>query len=252
MKNTIFFSIVIPALNEEKYLPNLLTDLSLQGLKDFEVILVDGKSEDSTVEKAKSISAKLPLLRIVVSDKRNVSYQRNIGANKASGEWIIFMDADNRIPKYFLEGVKYKIESKHADCFTCWSKADSKKAADVLIPAFHNLGLDIGVLIENPTSYGALIGIRKNVFGKIGGFNENKKFAEDTDLIDRLYKKGFKFRVYHDPIYVYSLRRYRREGTLETVRKTVELHLKNFIKLPINQEKEYPMGGNIVRRDRGW
>jgi len=45
-----FFSIVIPTLNEEKYLPNLLNDLTKQKEKDFEIIVVDGKSEDRTID----------------------------------------------------------------------------------------------------------------------------------------------------------------------------------------------------------
>jgi len=47
-----FFSIIIPALNEEKYLPHLLDDLTKQTFRDFEVILVDGNSSDATVAKA--------------------------------------------------------------------------------------------------------------------------------------------------------------------------------------------------------
>ena len=47
-----FFSIIIPALNEAKYLPHLLDDLSDQTFQDFEVIIVDGNSNDQTVAKA--------------------------------------------------------------------------------------------------------------------------------------------------------------------------------------------------------
>jgi glycosyltransferase involved in cell wall biosynthesis len=246
----VFFTIIIPALNEEKYLPKLLGDLANQDFRNFEVILVDGRSEDATVKNAEGFAGRLPKLTILVSDKRNVSYQRNLGASKANGSWLIFMDADNRLPSYFLQGIKYKADLFGPDGFTCFSKVDSKKAADKLIPAFHNLGLDIGMLIENPTAYGALIGIRKAVFNKLGGFSPNVKYAEDSDLIVRLHKKGYKFKVFHDPKYVYSLRRYRRSGTLKTLRKTVELHLKNFVKLPINQEKEYPMGGVVAKRNK--
>ncbi|MFH1244651.1 MAG: glycosyltransferase, partial [bacterium] len=49
-----FFSLIIPALNEAKYLPLLLDDLSKQTFLDFEVIVVDGNSDDQTVAKAKS------------------------------------------------------------------------------------------------------------------------------------------------------------------------------------------------------
>ena len=55
-----FFSIIIPALNEEKYLPLLLSDLAKQTMRDFEVVVVDGKSEVKTVVTAKSFAKSLP------------------------------------------------------------------------------------------------------------------------------------------------------------------------------------------------
>jgi glycosyltransferase involved in cell wall biosynthesis len=180
---SIYFSVVIPALNEQDYLPKLLADLAKQGYRNFEVIIIDGKSEDSTVEKALSFLKKLPSLKVVVSPKRNVCYQRNLGASEALGEWIIFMDADNRVPEYFLEGVKYKIGLSKTQLFTCWSEVDSNKTADKFIPTFHNLGMEIGLLFENPTAYGALIGVQKNVFRKLKGFDTKIKYAEDADFI---------------------------------------------------------------------
>src|SRR3989339_724465 len=119
-----FFSIIIPALNEEKYLSLLLSDLSNQTLRDFEVIVVDGKSEDKTVKIAKSFSDKLPSLEVVSSNVRHVCTQRNLGSKKASGKYLIFSDADNRLPEFFLVGIKYKIELLNADLITPWFKPD--------------------------------------------------------------------------------------------------------------------------------
>ena len=77
---TPFFSIVIPALNEEHYLPRLLLDLSKQTFQDFEVILVDAKSDDDTIGMAKQFEKKFGTLTILNSDKRNVAHQRNLGS----------------------------------------------------------------------------------------------------------------------------------------------------------------------------
>jgi len=52
-----FFSIIIPCLNEEKSLPLLLKDLAGQTLQDFEVIVVDGQSQDKTVVKAEELES---------------------------------------------------------------------------------------------------------------------------------------------------------------------------------------------------
>jgi len=85
-----FFTIVIPTLNEENYLPRLLEDLSNQTFpkEQFEVIHVDGDSDDKTVALAKSFNKKISIKSIVIK-KRNVSTQRNKGAqmHQANGSY---------------------------------------------------------------------------------------------------------------------------------------------------------------------
>lgn len=110
-----FFTIIIPALNEEVALPNLLGDLAKQTFTDFEVIVVDGHSDDKTVEKTKAFEKKFNKLQVVTSNKRNVSYQRNMGAKNANTDWVVFLDADNRIPEYFLQGIKFQIDMHKPD-----------------------------------------------------------------------------------------------------------------------------------------
>jgi glycosyltransferase involved in cell wall biosynthesis len=88
-------SIVIPAYNEEGYLENLLTSiqrkLPLSGL-DYEVIVVDNGSTDSTSEIANRLSAST-----ISITRRTISEARNIGAKKASSPVLAFLDADVRL-----------------------------------------------------------------------------------------------------------------------------------------------------------
>lgn len=241
--NKHFFSIVIPALNEEKYLPLLLQDLTKQTFKDLEVIVVDGKSDDATVRKAKKYIDKFPNMEITISRKRNVSYQRNLGAKLSKGQWIIFMDADDRLPIYFLEGIRYRILKNRCDCFTTYCMPDTKKGSDLSLTNFINLSMEVSKLLESPSALGALIGVSRKAFDKYGGFDEKVAFAEDTDYVRKLYNKDAVFMLFKDPRYIYSLRRYRKDGKLKYFTKTAKLHLKNFAGLEINQLKEYPMGG---------
>ncbi len=238
-----FFSIIIPCLNEEKSLPLLLKDLADQTLQDFEVIVIDGHSKDKTVEKAEKFIKILPSLTILTSKIRNVSVQRNMGGEAAIGTYLLFNDADNRLPSYFLEGVKYQQTVKPADMFTTWCSPDSNRNSDKAVTTYLNLLAETGFLLGSPGALGAMIGCRRKLFGKIGGFNPEVGFAEDTEFIRQGYRKGYSFSIIHEPRFIYSLRRFRSIGTLKLIRQYSVLNLKYMTNQKVDQKKEYPMGG---------
>lgn len=243
MSKKPLFSIIIPTLNEEKYLPLLLNDLSKQTLKDFEVIVIDGQSTDKTVNKAKSYQKLLPKIKLISSKIRNVSIQRNLGAKGSSGHYLIFNDADNRLPKYFLEGIKYQLTANPTDIFTCWSDTDLPNTKDKTISQACNLMLEASLLSKSPSAFGAMIGCKKDVFDSGNGFDPKVGFAEDKDFVVKYYKSGYVFKIYKDPKYVYSLRRFHSHGALKVIQKSSKLLLKYLTGKTIDQKKEYPMGG---------
>lgn len=244
-----FFSIVIPCLNEEKYLPRLLKDLSKQSFTDFEVIVVDGQSEDKTVSKAKEFTELN--LRVVTSTTRHVSYQRNLGAKQAQAEWLIFFDADNQLPHFFLEGVKYNLTKKETDSFTTYIKPDTRYPQDKAIANIANIGIVASISISQPAAFGAMIGVKKKVFNKVKGFDEQINFQEDMEFVRRVMKAGYKFRIYQDPYIFFSFRRFRREGTLNMIRKFTKLQLNSLTKSQLSPETEYPMlGGSYYEQNK--
>ena len=100
----IFFSIIIPTLNEENYIENIISSLEKQTYKNFEVIIVDNGSKDRTVEIIKKIQKKSLLKIILVFCKqRGISYARNYGVKYAKGEYIVFFDADGVVSKNYLK-----------------------------------------------------------------------------------------------------------------------------------------------------
>lgn len=242
-----YFSIVIPALNEEKYLPLLLSDLASQLLADFEVIVVDGKSTDKTVVKAREFKTKIPGLLVVKSQKSSVSLQRNLGAKKARGEWLIFMDADNRINKFFLKRVKAKLAKKEIEMFTNWSDVDGSDSGSKLLTDVINIGIEVRKFVHYPAAMGALIGIKRAIFVEVGGFNLQMSYLEDAEFVTKACKKGFKFHIFHSPKYTYSLRRFRKYGLWRAVRKEIQFQLKLLANMEFNDKTDRPMGGNIYR-----
>lgn len=245
---TPFFSIIIPALNEEKYLPRLLKDLSHQTHENFEVIVVDGKSEDKTVAKAEKFADSFFSFKIVTSEKRNVSYQRNLGAENAQGKWFLFMDADNRLPHYFLDGVKYRIAESECDVFTTYNEPDTNHPADKFIAQSFNATIEVAHKLEMPAAYGAMIGISKVGFAKTGGFDTVHIPFEDKKFIRTAVKKKLDFQVFKDPKFIYSTRRYKTGGRLKILQKYIKLNLKDEAKIKVDKEKDYPMGGHIFKK----
>jgi len=80
-------SIIIPTLNEEKYLPFLLSSIKEQNFKDYEIILSDAGSEDRTIEIAKSYGCRVVKGGLPAKG-------RNQGARAAAGDLLLFLDSD--------------------------------------------------------------------------------------------------------------------------------------------------------------
>jgi glycosyltransferase involved in cell wall biosynthesis len=210
-----FFSIVIPTLNEEKFLPRLLNDIRKQTLKDFEVIHVDGESIDETCRRAAEFGTMMPVKTVAVS-KRNVSHQRNTGGEAARGTWVIFMDADNRLKRTFLAQLKIKLESKpETDVFTCL--LDTTKANVLMKNMLQVCNIILLAAVKvRPLAAGALIGVRRSHLKDLK-FDCDVKMSEDHMFVEAAVKKGLKFVVFAQPRYLISLRRFEKEGSLKVL-----------------------------------
>jgi len=103
-------SIIIPALNEEKYLPLLLKEIKKQNFAgDLEIIVADASSEDKTVEIAKNYGCKIVQGGLPARG-------RNEGAKIAQGDIFLFMDADNiYLPENFLKNLLKEFEKRKLD-----------------------------------------------------------------------------------------------------------------------------------------
>lgn len=248
MNNVVkpFFSIVIPTLNEEYYLPLLLNDLANQTFNNFEVIVVDAESSDKTLEKAKNFEGKYPKISLITSKKRNVSHQRNLGAKSAISDWIVFMDADNRLSSYFLQGLKYRQELLNPDLLSTWIKPDSEDKKDKAAATFINVIIDVQKSTPTPYLLESMLLIKKGVFTKLGGFDETLTWGEGSDLLRRLIKNNYKFSFVKDPKYTFSLRRLRKQGTFNTFRNVAQIELARLANSEFSKKisrRLYPMEG---------
>ncbi len=249
-----FFSIIIPALNEEKYLPKLLGDLSEQSFRDFEVIIVDGGSKDKTISLATSFADRLPKLTILNSPRAHVCTQRNLGAKHAQAEVLIFSDADNRLPSYFLQGIKYQWEKENVDLLTTHFDPDKKTSQNIAITNAVNTFFDLQKPFKFVRILESLLVVNKSAFKVTGGFNENSDFGEGDSFIQSLLSNGYKIQIVSDPTYTFSFRRIRRYGLMGIAGRMAKLELSKLLGedfTNLQAKKLYPMlGGTLFNKTR--
>ena len=231
-KNTL--SVIIPTLNEEKCLPVLLSNLAKQSYKDFEVIVIDGNSTDKTEAKADLFSKRLNI-RFFKVDKRNVSYQRNFGARMSTANILVFLDADTIIPSNFFKKVSETFKGKGPDLLTTYIKTDEKGIKPIEVGS--NIIFELTRIIGSPALYGSMVAVKKKAFESVNGFDEKIGYKEDTKLAQDIYKKGYKYLVLRDTYYYWSLRRFKKLGTVKTLQK--------YFLLNLGKTLDYQMGGHL-------
>lgn len=237
-------SIIIPTLNEEHFLPNLLESLSKQTNRNFEVIVVDGRSKDKTVEVAKKFTKTIPKLTIIVADHANLPYQRNVGAKEARGDWFIFLDADNVMMLYAIERIHAFIRSHNPAFFTCWTRPDSDVINDALIALFGNIIFEGSILVKRPFSPGPFTAVQKKVFQGVKGYTSGLKWGEDVDFSNKIRRAGYPFSILREVLYIWSMRRLRKEGKLKFIQQGAKAA---FYVLLTNKAltNGYEMGGHL-------
>ena len=207
------FSIVIPALNEERYLPILLGSIVDTGIDHLDVIVVDGKSEDKTQEVVRAFAdthANRLSIRLFECEKRNVATQRNLGASNASHETIVFLDSDTHIPnRETIETLVASFQMENCAAASCRFRPMKRH---ILARAYYWLLYRFHKFQERrrPYAMGAFIITKKSVFERVGGFDETIRVNEDAHFVEQASKHG-RFRIFPQAINV-STRRFDKDG----------------------------------------
>ena len=179
-------SVIVPTLNEEKYLESTLKSIRSQDYKGkYELIVADGKSKDKTVQIAKKYADK-----VIMVEKRGISAGRNAGAKIAKGETLLFVDADTVLWFNVLTEFTKVFKKKGIVGATCPVIPMSSKAADFLLYWIGNQFQKTSTMVNNPQVVGMCCACRRDVFEKIGGFDEKLSTSEDLDLYKRISEFG--------------------------------------------------------------
>jgi len=205
------YSLIIPTFKRADEVKECLDSLTLQTLKNFEVILADGTPGQSLESVAAPYRTVLDL-SFLYEEMIGVSEARNMGFQAARGEYIIFLDSDCIIPPGYIKAVDDYLAKDPLDLFGGPDAAaddftDVQKAISYSMTSLLTTGGIRGqkkhVGQYHPRSFN--MGMRKKVFEAVNGYSDFK-CGEDIELSIRIIKAGFKVGLIEDA-FVYHKRR---------------------------------------------
>lgn len=226
-------SIIIPTKNEEKNIVRSLKSLKAQTYPNLEIVLVDNHSTDKTLKLARPYVTKT----IISGPER--SSQRNIGAKKAKGEWLLFIDADMESSRGLVsECVELTRKSKskavvvaneEAKGYDFWGKA---------------LALERKTYRYSPTFVTAARFFPKDDFLKLGGYDKQLISGEDWDLTQRFKDEGY-------PIFMTQksyLRHHEAKTSLHELLKKEVFYIKHIKEYAKKHPKAFSYQGSFLYR----
>nr|WP_238480678.1 glycosyltransferase family A protein [Desulforadius tongensis] len=193
-------SVVIPCYNHGKYLKDAINTVREQTYKKTEIIVVnDGSTDKYTLDVIKEISNAEPDVIVINQENSGLAAARNAGINKAKGEYILPLDADDLLEKDFLSKT-VDILNNHPDVGFVYTWVKYFGAADGIwqTPEYDHVHL----LVTNLCTAASLF--RHNAFDQVGGYNTDMVYGfEDWDFWIALSKHGWRGWCVKEPLFLY-------------------------------------------------
>lgn len=208
VENFPLVSIIITAFNEEKMISNCLKSILTQTYSNFEIIYIDARSTDNTIEKANEVKSEQGVFSnckrfVVVSmDAKSPAIGRNLGVKMANGQIIAFTDADCIVDKDWLVNLVPNF-NKDVGAVGGPNILRHFKESKIINVLDEVLGSYLGSsgapqflkIKKTKQVYGipaCNMAISKKLFDELNGFDEKLRYNEDTDLCYRITSKGYK------------------------------------------------------------
>ena len=195
------YTFIIPVYNRPEEVDELLDSLTHQTFRDFEVLVI----EDGSAIPCKDIVEKyddLLSIKYFVKPNSGPGQTRNYGAERAEGEYLLILDSDCIVPPTYLEAVEAELNREPADAFGGPDRAhssfsDIQKAINYAMTSFFTTGGIRGGKKKMdkfyPRSFN--MGVRAEAYQSLGGFSK-MRFGEDIDFSIRIFKNGYRCRLF--------------------------------------------------------
>lgn len=212
-KDTLLVSVVIPAYNEEKHIKETLLSIRIQDYSPIESIVVANGCTDNTEERADEGLADI----ILSTEIKGISHAKNMGWHRASGDILIFLDADSTMGHRLVSKVVDAVKNGYHV-----GKAKQRPLDDLRLRSFMKCYwseiISLTGMISKYIDQGAgaatfatrdLLHWLDHHDGYV--FDEDKKVMEDVDFFRRTRKQS-NFRLITDSVVYTSMRRFNEEG----------------------------------------
>jgi glycosyltransferase involved in cell wall biosynthesis len=213
----IKISVIIPCRNEEKYIRDFIESVVKNDYpKDLlEVFVIDGRSDDSTMSILENIIKNYNFIKILINEKKTVPYALNLGLEKSTGKYIIRLDVHSKIPEnYFKELITSALELDADNTGTiCITDVQNKNPKSNAIKkvlsnkygvgnSYFRVGVD-KIMEVDTVPFGCY---KREVFKKVGVFNNHLIRNQDIELNKRIKKSGGKIILLSNPYSIYFAR----------------------------------------------
>jgi glycosyltransferase involved in cell wall biosynthesis len=200
-------SVVIPCYNQARFLGEAIQSVLSQGHTDLEIIVVDDGSKDGTEEVTSGYAKEDPRVRLITQENRGLAGARNRGLAEAGGEYVVFLDSDDRLVPGALEAGVRELET-HPGCAFVSGICRKITANGSIVPGWEQFRVRDEPYLELLRScpvYVPAVMYRRSVFDAVGDFDTSYKAAEDYDLYYRILER---FPVYCHDTLVAEIRRH--------------------------------------------
>lgn len=207
----MFYSVIIPVFNRPDEVDELLQSLTTQRYTHFEVIVVEDGSSVPCKDVVDKYKEKLDV-HYYAKPNSGPGQTRNYGAERSHGDYLLILDSDCILPPGYLEAIEHELQTNPADSFGGPDRAhasftDIQKAINYSMTSFFTTGGIRGGKKKMdkfyPRSFN--MGVKRDVYMALGGFSK-MRFGEDIDFSIRIFKGGYRCRLFPDA-WVYHKRR---------------------------------------------
>ena len=195
-------SVIIPVYNTEKYLPACLDSVCSQSFQDIEIICINDGSPDKSGEILAKYAEQDKRIVVVNQENKGLSGARNTGIQKANGQWICFVDSDDRIPNFALQTLYQIAQTTNSDIVM----SEKRLSHPVLSSGAIHWQVHTNIMedfVNNPDVFSAVCNkLYRSELIKDHQFIEGIYF-EDWPFLMSLMPQVKKFATTQTPCYIY-------------------------------------------------